>query len=415
MGKHDRQSSSSGVTLEQLNTVLEAQTVKLTNEFKKELADVKQAIGYAQDLATENKKDILALETRIAALEKQADESSQSSNNSLRQLNKAIDALHAKQVDMDIYSRRSALHFANIPEAEGEICEDVIREFIRTKLNVDPTEMRFERVHRIPLGPKKNFKYTRTITAKFNWFQDLERVWNKRFTLKDVPGRYIISESLPYEVETNRKILYPIFKKAKAMNMRASLFADNLILEGVKFRVDTLHTLPAAFAPFDNTYIKNDDLMLYNSDTSPLGPNFYSSFSENGVIFKSLTQYIAFQKAIAFDNVKIAESILTAKNPQDCRRIIRGLDMGANVGKWPDCLKEFLTKGNRLKFTQNEQLKAALMTTGSNKLGECNPFDPLSGNGLRLNDPASTDTTKWTGQNLGGLSLMAVRDELGKP
>ena len=64
------------------------------------------------------------------------------------------------------------------------------------------------------------------------------------------------------------------------------------------------------------------------------------------------------------------------------------------------------------KFSQNEQLKKLLLSTGDAILAECAVRDMIWGIGLSMRDPDRLDQRKWRGQNLLGYTLMMVRRKI---
>ncbi|KKL48629.1 hypothetical protein LCGC14_2323630, partial [marine sediment metagenome] len=91
--------------------------------------------------------------------------------------------------------------------------------------------------------------------------------------------------------------------------------------------------------------------------------------------------------------------IITARTPGLAKR------MGNKVEMWPDwddLLKYTVMRvGLRAKFTQNADLKSALLDTGTAHLIEASPYDEIWGNGADGN-----------GANHLGRMLVVLRDEL---
>ena len=79
---------------------------------------------------------------------------------------------------------------------------------------------------------------------------------------------------------------------------------------------------------------------------------------------------------------------------------------------WKDRVDVLLKAGLIAKFTQNDHLKAELLSTADTVLGEACAHDTLFGIGLSLHNPNAMDPARWRGQNLQGTTLMRVRDEI---
>ncbi len=71
-------------------------------------------------------------------------------------------------------------------------------------------------------------------------------------------------------------------------------------------------------------------------------------------------------------------------------------------------------KGNVAKFSQSNTLREFLLGTGSAVLVEASPVDAIWGIGMAADDPRASDPRQWTGLNLLGFALMAVRDRLAR-
>lgn len=65
-----------------------------------------------------------------------------------------------------------------------------------------------------------------------------------------------------------------------------------------------------------------------------------------------------------------------------------------------------------VKFSQNEDLKQQLLSTGDSWLVECAGSDKVWACGIRLNDDRRRDIANWTGTNILGFALMQVREML---
>lgn len=76
--------------------------------------------------------------------------------------------------------------------------------------------------------------------------------------------------------------------------------------------------------------------------------------------------------------------------------------------------EDVVYKGNMAKFTQNEDLRRALLETGDATLAEASPYDAIWGIGRKASERLAQVPEKWKGTNLLGKVLMRVRAELSK-
>lgn len=140
--------------------------------------------------------------------------------------------------------------------------------------------------------------------------------------------------------------------------------------------------------------------------------NWYlSDFCLEGIRFSSMEQWMMYQKAKCFHDEEIAKKILET---QDVAKI---KDLGRQVSGYEDHVwngvrQIIIYEGLIAKFSQNEELKQALLETKGAILAECAVKDQIWGIGLSMTDPKCLDLKQWRGQNLLGYALMRVRDQL---
>lgn len=132
---------------------------------------------------------------------------------------------------------------------------------------------------------------------------------------------------------------------------------------------------------------------------------------ENGIMYNCAEQYMMFQKAKLFKDEEIASKIIETKfNPKAVKSLGKKVK-NFNQNKWDEEKVEIVSKGNFLKFSQNEDLKKYLLKTNNLILVEASPFDKIWGIGLSESEAMISDPNKW-GENLLGKCLMNVREEL---
>ena len=140
--------------------------------------------------------------------------------------------------------------------------------------------------------------------------------------------------------------------------------------------------------------------------------NWYPSrFSVDGKEFSSMEQYMMYRKAICFADQATAEKIMTSDDPAVIKHLGRHT---ANYDEttWNGIRQIVVYEGLSAKFSQNEDLKNKLRSTGDALLAECAVKDTIWGIGLSMNDPNRYDIDKWKGQNLLGYTLMMARERI---
>ena len=140
--------------------------------------------------------------------------------------------------------------------------------------------------------------------------------------------------------------------------------------------------------------------------------NWYMSYFElDGIRFSSMEQYMMYKKAVCFQDQDIAQRILATDDVAEIKSLGRAVS-GYDDHYWNGVRQVIVYDGLIAKFSQNEDLKGALIGTGENLLAECAVKDKIWGIGLSMDDPDRFDPSKWEGQNLLGYALMMVRDKL---
>ena len=130
-----------------------------------------------------------------------------------------------------------------------------------------------------------------------------------------------------------------------------------------------------------------------------------------GNTFHTTEQAFMWAKANGFHDRETARKILAEKNPAKAKVLGREVKPFSHI-YW-DLNKEFLMyEVNLAKYSQFDDYKAVLLSTGEKRLVEVNGKDTIWGIGLYANDPRVLDEKQWRGQNLLGKVLMRVREEL---
>lgn len=140
--------------------------------------------------------------------------------------------------------------------------------------------------------------------------------------------------------------------------------------------------------------------------------NWYpSEFMVNGTVFSSMEQYMMYKKAVCFHDKEIADKILAIDDVTEIKALGRLVE-NYNDNYWNGVRQILVFKGLLAKFSQNEDLKSQLKTTGNTLLAECSVKDKIWGIGLSMKNPDRFEIGKWKGQNLLGYALMMVREQL---
>lgn len=136
-----------------------------------------------------------------------------------------------------------------------------------------------------------------------------------------------------------------------------------------------------------------------------------SEFTVDGVTYSCAEQFMMAEKARLFGDEAVRAQILASSSPKEHKALGRRV-AGFGHAVWERACLDIVVRGNRAKFTQNPEMRAALLATGDKLMAEASPLDKIWGIGLRADDPRAHDRATWLGQNLLGEALMRVRNEL---
>jgi len=149
---------------------------------------------------------------------------------------------------------------------------------------------------------------------------------------------------------------------------------------------------------------------FFFTEVSPFSQWHRCLFTAGELTFICAEQYMMHGKAILFGDREIAAEIIAADHPKTHKalgRKVKGFDDKVCKAN----REAIVLAGNRLKFEQNPDLKAALLATRGTVLVEASPYDRIWGIGLAAKDPRAQNEATWQGQNLLGKILTKLRDE----
>ena len=315
---------------------------------------------------------------------------------------------------MESYSRRHNLRFEGVPTSKTETniqCRNDAYDIMKQEFGITDAEERIviEKCHRDSKYPKQD---PPSILVRFLSLCDRQEIWEKRDRVnRNRSNRIFVNEDFPQEVEKKRAFLRPYLKAAYASKRRATLAGDTLIVESLKYTVDTLHTLPDDIKP-EKVAVKTNGQVtsFYRSDA--FLSNFHpSKFEIKGKSFSSVEQFYMCRKAEKFGNNAARNRIMSSDNPAEINFLAKQIQ-NFKQSEWNDVAHSVMSEGIDAKFDQNPKLKALLLNTGDTTLVEASPRDKIWGVGLHMNDPKIFDPNSWTGQNKLDKILMACRERL---
>ena len=128
----------------------------------------------------------------------------------------------------------------------------------------------------------------------------------------------------------------------------------------------------------------------------------YAIFKDiNNITYSSIKQYLAYQKAVLFNDIDSANSILKVSKVPDIKLLESNIKNVDDV-MWMAALPNLLETGLFLKYSQNEKLKTKLCEMEHDHFVADLP-DPYLGVG-----------TNGTGKNLLGNTVMQIKTKMMK-
>jgi ribA/ribD-fused uncharacterized protein len=130
--------------------------------------------------------------------------------------------------------------------------------------------------------------------------------------------------------------------------------------------------------------------------------------------FHFAEQYMMYSKAVLFGAPDIADSILAASTPRECKSLGR-LVPNFTDEEWNPVKERIVEEGNYAKFTRGvgddgKKIRDILMGTGDRELVEASPMDREWGIGFG-SENAENNRSNW-GKNLLGKALERVRTRI---
>ena len=157
----------------------------------------------------------------------------------------------------------------------------------------------------------------------------------------------------------------------------------------------------------------NNIICFHNPDEENgyLSNWYISKFKVDQRTFSSMEQYMMYSKARLFGDDKIANRIMREHDVAKIKRL--GREVSNFSQKVWDANKEIIiVKGLIAKFSQNEELKEKLLSTGDAELAEMAVQDKIWGTGMSMTNPNRFNKLLWNGQNLLGKCLMLARKQI---
>ena len=115
------------------------------------------------------------------------------------------------------------------------------------------------------------------------------------------------------------------------------------------------------------------------------------------------------EKAKVFNAMDIYEEMKKTDNPRKVKALGRKISNFTDE-EWDKHKVAVVTRASLMKFSQNTDLLQKMFDQKDLYLVEASPEDKIWGIGLHFDNDDVLDMTKWQGENLLGICLMAARE-----
>lgn len=146
---------------------------------------------------------------------------------------------------------------------------------------------------------------------------------------------------------------------------------------------------------------------------SPFSQWHPAEFTVNEVEYNCAEQYMMHQKAFLFGDEDVAQQVMQRASPKAQKSLGRKVK-NFDEETWNANCEDIVKRANKAKFSQNNKLLEALLSTAGTTLAEASPVDCIWGIGLTADHPQAQSESTWRGQNKLGYILTQVRDEIIK-
>ena len=372
---------------------------------------LKQSFDFNQEELAKCKNEVIEMKDEINQLKTQMKEL-QCEREQLKLQNRALVESH---ITTELHMREQNLVFEGIQETYGEDKHMLYNKIVQILshmmvFNGQADKVPITKIQRMGGYMRGNI---RPVRCQFLRDFDVDIIVHNRGQL---PKDIYVREDFPPEIEDRRRVLRPIFKKAKSLNEfkgKCKLNVDKLVIDGRTYTVapyNNLNKLPKPLQPREAAEKSNDTAVVFFTQGSPFSNFHPAPFVRNNQRYVCNEQYIQAKKAELFDDDYTHAKIMHSTNPFEIKSL-GGKVRGFVRQKWEQHARQIVTEGCMAKFTQNHELLKALIETGNKAIGEASR-DPLWGIGKSLAHPNVLAADDWQGENILGNVLMNIREQL---
>ena len=299
-------------------------------------------------------------------------------------------------------------------EQDSNRNEKIYNAIASTVDEVDPWE-KLKKARTIAIRSSKRLgKYKegrkRPISVCFERKSHADTIYEKK---KNVPEGILVDCEFTPEIEEKRKILRPILRLARSKDKyrgKCKLDKDKLVIEGTKYSINNLNTLPQDLNGYNTTSKFRDKSVTFFGQLNPFSNFHLEPFTLHGKHYPTSEHFIQETCAIHFNDKTSPRRILGAKTSLEAKRIGSEI-VGFKAKQWMAAAKELVKPGITAKFQSHPILANVLLATEGMTLAKAT-FDKFCGTGIPIHDVNSANREKSHGTEILGEILMEIHDQL---
>lgn len=248
----------------------------------------------------------------------------------------------------------------------------------------------------------------RNISVTFVRIEDKEMVFKAKSDTKNEDGfKFFMNEDATVEGRSLKSKLKRVVSAATTLGRDAKLAGNRVIVDSRSYSSDELSLLPKDVIGMMKQEKEIDDGIVYRGEYSTLSNFSPAPFTVDDISYVHVEQHYQSSKALHHGEVETANRIMNMSNP------LRIKSLGDSIeGDALSIKRRMLVLYDRVraKFEQSLKLQEELLATEGKHLYEATT-DPYFGCGIGF-DSKRWQSKDWSGENVAGLVVRKVRDEL---
>lgn len=255
----------------------------------------------------------------------------------------------------------------------------------------------------------KQGKYSkRNISITFMRVEDKEMVFRAKSATKDDEGiKFYLNDDTTLDGRSLKSKLKRIVSAATTVGRNAKLAGNKVVIDSRAYASNELSLLPKDVSAFLKQEKEIDDGIVYRGEYSTFSNFFPAPFTIEGINYAHVEQHFQSVKALHHGESDTADRIMAMSNPLRIKALGDSID---NDEKWYERRMLVLYDGVRAKFEQNLTLQEELLATAGKHFYEATT-DSYFGCGIGF-ESKRWQIKDWSGENVAGLIVRKVRDEL---